>query len=91
MKHASLFILSLTLATGIAFADEGKSAPEHASVAGSSEAATVDAFATLDVNHDGVLSKAEMSHHPKSAHMAMVDEDQDGTLSREEFAALEGM
>ena len=43
------------------------------------------------VNHDGVLSKAEMSHHPKSAHMAMVDEDQDGTLSREEFAALEGM
>lgn len=60
----------------------------HAQAAGRPPA---DEFSLLDTNHDGVLSKAELSRHPKAAHMAMVDENGDGVLSREEFAELSGM
>jgi hypothetical protein len=53
--------------------------------------ASIDEFDRLDVNHDSVLSRAELAHHPKAAHMAMVDENGDGVLGRGEFAELEGM
>jgi hypothetical protein len=50
--------------------------------------ASVDAFDRLDVNHDSVLSRAELAQHPKAVHMAMVDENGDGVLDRGEFAEL---
>ena len=90
MKHVSLPILFLCLVAGAAFAGEPKGEPAHANPV-AAETTPPDEFSKLDLNHDGVLSRAEMSRHPKAAHMAMVDEDQDGTLSREEFAELEGM
>lgn len=91
MKHAFLFIFPLALLAGTAFAGDPKESGDHASNQHSNEASRVDEFSRLDLDHDGVLSRAEMSHHPKAAHMAMVDEDHDGTLSREEFSELEGM
>ena len=96
MKSPAYLLLASILATGVAFAsdvDANASAPsgDHATVAQGPVGHGADAFSTLDTNHDGVLSKAEMGHHPKAAHMAMVDENRDGVLSRDEFAELEGM
>lgn len=91
MKHAFLFILPLALLAGTAFAGDPRESADHGPNQHSAEAAPADEFSKLDSNHDGVLSRAEMSHHPKAAHMAMVDEDHDGKLSREEFSELEGM
>ncbi|HEY0660306.1 MAG TPA: EF-hand domain-containing protein [Lysobacter sp.] len=53
--------------------------------------AAPDAFAALDKNKDGALSKAELSKHPMTAHASMVDANKDGVLNRSEFAALQGM
>lgn len=50
-----------------------------------------DAFAVLDTNKDGALSKQELAKHPMAAHASMVDANKDGSLSKSEFAALEGM
>lgn len=98
MKHPSNYVLlaaSLMLIAGVAFAGD----PPHAAMGQGASHATSqeprahvdDEFSRLDVNHDGVLSKAEMAKHPKAAHMAMVDENRDGVLSRDEFMELEGM
>lgn len=52
----------------------------HAPAAGS-------AFAKLDGNRDGRLSKAEMAKHPMAAHFPMLDADRNGYLSPTEAAA----
>lgn len=50
-----------------------------------------DAFAKLDTNKDGKLSKAEMAKHPKAAHFSMLDTDKNSSLSPSEFAKASGM
>ena len=52
---------------------------------------TGDAFAKLDVDKDGKLSKSEMVKDPKAAHFSMLDTDKNGSLSRAEFAKASGM
>lgn len=52
---------------------------------------TGDAFAKLDANKDGKLSKSEMAKDPKAAHFSMLDTDKNGSLSRAEFAKASGM
>lgn len=95
MKSSSAFLLALALVSGAAFAGgqssgstQQDSPPHHENDI--AQAAT-DEFSKLDTNHDGTLSRAELAKHPKAAHMAMVDEDQDGLLSRDEFEQLQGM
>ena len=91
MKFASVLLLSFL--SGAAFADGPNPVPAQPGSQASPGAsrAVPDEFSKLDVNHDGELSKAELAKHPKAAHMAMVDENQDGFLSREEFEQLQGM
>ena len=50
-----------------------------------------DAFAKLDADKDGKLSKAEMAKDPKAAHFSMLDTDKNGSLSPAEFAKASGM
>lgn len=50
-----------------------------------------DAFARLDANKDGKLSRAEMAKDPKAAHFGMLDADKDGNLSPAEYANAKGM
>ena len=50
-----------------------------------------DAFAKLDANKDGKLSKVEMIKDPKGAHFSMLDTDKNDSLSRAEFAKASGM
>ena len=50
-----------------------------------------DAFAKLDTNKDGKLSKSEMAKHPKAAHFSMLDTDRNASLSPAEFAKSSGM
>lgn len=50
-----------------------------------------DAFANLDTNKDGKLSKFEMAKHPKAAHFSMLDTDKNASLSPAEFAKSSGM
>ncbi len=50
------------------------------------------AFAALDTNGDGRVSRADIpAGHPMAAHFAMADEDGDGSLDAKEFAAHHGM
>lgn len=99
MKHAvSLLLISLTLVTGTALATDPpkaatKPAKDHGNMpmvhAGHDMAP--DAFAALDTDKDGALSKSELAKHPMAAHASMVDANKDGRLSKSEFTALEGM
>jgi hypothetical protein len=94
MKHVSLLLLSLTLATGSAIATPQSHDHAHAAPTGQTPAAADDAakaFDTLDTNKDGQLSKEELAKSPMGAHAPMVDADKNGKLSREEFAALQKM
>jgi len=45
------------------------------------------AFAKLDANRDGKLSKAEMAKHSMAGHFPMLDTDRNGYLSPKEAAA----
>lgn len=92
----SLFVAPLLLAAGVAFAarPHGAMPVRSSSPSQSAPAAATpanDTFATLDRNHDGVLSREELRGHPRAAHMAMVDENGDGVLSTAEFAEMESM
>jgi hypothetical protein len=94
IKRMSLSIFPLALLAGSALAGAspgagGATAMEHASA--EHAAASADEFSQLDANHDAVLSQAEMARHSTAAHMAMVDDNGDGVLGRDEFAELEGM
>lgn len=96
MKHAaSLLLFSLTLATGTALAADPAKPATHTAHAEHATHAThqtaPDAFAALDTNKDGALSKKELAKHPMAAHVSMVDANKDGNLSKSEFAALEAM
>ena len=89
-----LMLLAI-FATGTAFAAEPQEAPTKpvtpTTVHGKHAGQVPDAFAVLDTNKDGVLSKAELAKHPMAAHASMVDANKDGVLDRSEFAALQGM
>lgn len=95
MKYMTTPILSLVLIAGVAFAGEQASTAPHQQPQqghpATGQTTPVDEFSKLDTNHDGKLSRAELAKHPKAAHMAMADENQDGFLSKDEFAALETM
>ena len=90
MKACTTLLISLMFAAGAASAaDPAKPAQPTNSHAG--HQAPADAFAKLDANADGLLSKAELSKHPMGGHAIMVDANKDGLLSPSEFAALEAM
>jgi hypothetical protein len=100
MKNtASLLLLSLAAVTGAALAGDPPKASsnpapttsDHSKMSHGEHATNADAFAALDANKDGFLSKAELAKHPMAAHAGMVDSNKDGKLSKSEFAALEGM
>jgi len=102
--HHSILAISLLVATGSATAvepvktdkpaaakpmdhskmDMSGDQMDHSKMSG-------DAFAKLDINKDGKLSKAEMAKDPKAAHFSMLDTDNNGSLSRAEFAKASGM
>ena len=94
----SLLLLSI-IATGAAFAAAPLQTPakpasttmDHSKMAMPAHDAPKDAFAALDINKDGFLSKAELAKHPMAAHAGMVDADKDGKLNRSEFDALQKM
>ncbi|MEQ1511510.1 MAG: hypothetical protein ABL934_02395 [Lysobacteraceae bacterium] len=103
MLHAAL-VVSLLLATGSAFAtdpvkpskpaattpmDHSKMDMSHGQMDHSKMSS--DAFAKLDTNKDGKLSKAEMAKHPKAAHFSMLDTDKNASLSPAEFAKASSM
>lgn len=72
-------VLATTLSVPVAFADN----PKTAQPAGKQQ----PEFAALDKNKDGKLAKDEVRSDPAiTEHFAMLDADQDGALSRAEFA-----
>ena len=102
--HHSILAISLLVATGSAIAaepaktdkpaaaqpmDHSKMGMSHGQMDHSKM--TGDAFAKLDTNKDGKLSKIEMGKHPKAAHFSMLDSDKNGSLSPAEFAKASGM
>ena len=102
--HHSILAISLLVATGSAIAaepvktdkpaaaqpmDHSKMDMSHGQMDHSQMAD--DAFAKLDANKDGKLSKSEMAKDPKAAHFSMLDTDKNGSLSRAEFAKASGM
>ena len=103
MKKTPFLLVPLSLAFGTAVAaGPTQSAPAdahphhapapaaHARHAMDSDAIG-DAFAKLDTDKNGLLSKAELAKHPMAAHAAMVDANRDGNLDRKEFEALQKM
>ena len=62
-------------------------AADHAKHAATTPSAGSGAFAKLDANKDGKLSKVEMAKHPMAAHFPMLDTDKSGYLSPQEAAA----
>ena len=78
MKHAGMHH------EGIHHEGMKHGAREHA---GHAPVAASSAFAALDSNQDGRLSKPEMARHPMAAHFAMMDSDTDGYLSPRELAS----
>jgi hypothetical protein len=93
MKQVSLLVLALAFATGHAIAaPQSQSHAAHAPATAPAAADdTTKAFDALDTNKDGQLSKEELAKDPMGAHAAMVDADRNGSLSREEFTALQKM
>jgi Ca2+-binding EF-hand superfamily protein len=89
MKQVSLLVLALAFATGHAIA--APQSQSHAAHAPATAEDTTKAFDALDTNKDGQLSKEELAKDPMGAHAAMVDADRNGSLSREEFTALQKM
>lgn len=98
MKTVTSWLFVVAIAAGTAYAAEPQKtsaksvAPtaDHGKMTMPGHAAP-DAFAVLDANKDGALSKAELAKHPMAAHASMVDANKDGVLNRSEFAALQGM
>ncbi len=97
MKQVSILLLATALAAGNALA--GPQSNSHESHAGHGTSAvtpaqpvpSTKAFDALDADKSGLLSKAELAKHPMAAHASMVDANNDGSLSREEFTALQKM
>lgn len=74
MKTIVAIAGSLALASGIAFAGEGKE----------------KTFSDLDQNQDGVITQSEAAAHTElAAKFTDVDTNQDGYLTPSEFEALE--
>ena len=91
MLHSALAI-TLLLASGSALAaDPAKTDKPAAAQPMDHSKMTGDAFAKLDTNKDGKLSKIEMAKDPKAAHFSMLDSDKNGSLSPAEFAKASGM
>ena len=89
MKHLSLLLVALSFALGSTVVSAQSHG--HAPAAPVTSDDTTKAFDALDTNKDGQLSKDELAKHPMGAHASMVDANQDDTLSREEFKALQQM
>jgi len=86
MKKIALGISAMALAlAGAAIAAE---APAHGKVLTRAEAQTraEEAFAKLDLNHDGKLDKADRALRI-SEHFDKIDTNHDGSISRDEFIA----
>lgn len=89
MKKITLGISALALAlAGAAIAAE---APMHHGMdktmtRAEAKAHAEEAFAKLDVNHDGKLDKADRTARI-AAHFDAIDTNHDGTISRDEFIA----
>jgi hypothetical protein len=95
MKKISLPFLALALASASALAapqaHPSATPMDHCKMAAMPEMSSDinKAFDALDTNKDGQLSKAELAKHPMAAHASMVDADKNGSLSRDEFKALQ--
>lgn len=97
MKQVSLLFLTLVLASAGALAapqaHPSASPMDHSKMAAAPDPSDdiAKVFDALDTNKDGQLSKTELAKHPMAAHASMVDADKNGSLSREEFKALQQM
>ena len=90
--NRSMFALSLLFAMGSTLAaDPVKTDKPTSSQPMDHSKMQGDAFAKLDTNKDGKLSKAEMAKDPKAAHFSMLDTDKSGSLSPVEFAKASSM
>ena len=88
----SIFALSLVFAMGQALAaDPVKTDKPAAAQPMDHSKMSGDAFAKLDINKDGKVSKVEMARDPKAAHFSMLDTDKNGSLSQAEYARINGM
>lgn len=47
-------------------------------------------FQSLDKNHDGFLTRAEVKDSPQDKNFSALDKNRDGKLSRDEYAAAAG-
>lgn len=87
MKTTPLsLLLALSVASMSAWAADHASHDHSAHEA--PKPAISPAFATLDKNKDGYLSKAELAKHPMAGHFAMMDANKDGKLSPREFSSM---
>lgn len=69
-------------------ADAGGSGRVGATIAPVAIGLSAADFATLDANHDGLLTSGELSDSPASSRFADFDVDGNGTLSRAEWQAF---
>lgn len=99
LATVSLFALCLLAGTALASGQTNppsaaKTATGHAQQGHSDHGKTdnnTGEFATLDVNKDGKLSRAELAKHKLGPHFGMLDVDKNGALSPTEFAAGKAM
>jgi Ca2+-binding EF-hand superfamily protein len=83
-KRLSVLALALTFVAPVVFAQD---APDPQNGQEDQSKVAAKEFAALDKNHDGKLSRAEVSADKNlPRHFAMLDADKDGKLSEEEFA-----
>lgn len=85
MKRAIIGTFALSLAAGVAYAQENTAPAGGASQSG---AASLQ-FSTVDTDNDGRVSSAEAQAHPAlRSDFARLDENSDGYLSQAEFDKL---
>lgn len=82
MSHKIFAVLAATLLSSIAFANDNDN---------DDKARGGDAFKAMDSNRDERLTQNEVSGDPALAqHFAALDRDQDGYLTKREYAAHKG-
>lgn len=90
----SLTVCSALLLTGSAFAadHDHQAQAKPAAKAATAAQASDPAFAKLDANADGFISKSELpAKHPLIGHFGMLDKNKDKKLDPQEFKAAKGM
>lgn len=90
MKYVTLgLFLALSSTTLPAMADHRGQEGAHVHAAPTAAKRAVSpAFAALDKDKNGFLSKAEMAKHPMATHFVMMDGNKDGKLSPKEFGSM---